>query len=155
MGSEQNASAIISHTALLRVRYADTDKMQVVYNGVYLEYFEVGRTEMLRASGIPYADLERAGYLLPVLEASVRYKTPARYDDILSIQTSYDSTPSSLMRIEYTILRDTTIIATGFTVHSFVKADTMQPVKPPKLYVEAITRFLHADTQLAGEQMIR
>lgn len=155
MVGEHIVSAIISHTALLRVRYADTDKMQVVYNGVYLEYFEVGRTEMLRACGIPYADLEKAGYLLPVLEASVRYKTPALYDDILSIQTTYDSTPTPLMRIEYTILRDTTVIATGFTVHSFVKADAMRPVKPPKIYVEAVTRFLQNGSLPIGEQMIR
>lgn len=148
----------IVNTTTLRVRYADTDKMQIVYNGVYLEYFEVGRTEMLRACGIPYVELERHGYLLPVLEASVCYRAPARYDDILAVEAGYDPTPQPLLRIGYTIRRDETVIATGFTVHSFVKADTMRPVKPPKIYTEAIEQFLQSTspgTVLAGEPMIR
>lgn len=148
----------ISHTTTLRVRYADTDKMKIVYNGVYLVYFEVGRTEMLRACGIPYVELEQHGYLLPVLEASVRYKTPAIYDDILAIEAGYNPAPQPLLRIEYTIRRGETIIATGFTVHSFVKADTMRPVKPPKIYTDAIEHFLQStssDLTLSGEPMIR
>ena len=77
----------ISHTTSIRVRYVDTDKMGVVYHGVYLSYFEVARTEMLRAAGIPYSRLEETGILMPVLEASARYLQPARYDDVLDLST--------------------------------------------------------------------
>lgn len=143
---------LITNTTELRVRYADTDKMQIVYNGVYLEYFEVGRTELLRACGTPYAGLEQQGYLLPVLEASVRYKSPAFYDDILLIETRYDATLQALVRIEYTIRRGDTVIATGFTVHSFVQADTMRPVRPPKVYRDAIDRWLQAAEANASSQ---
>lgn len=140
--SEQAGERLVSHTTTVRVRYADTDKMKVVYNGVYLEYFEVGRTEMLRACGIPYAELEQHGYLLPVLEASVRYKSPALYDDLLDIEARYDATVRPLLHIEYTIRRGDTLIATGFTVHSFVRAETMKPVRPPKVYTDAIERYI-------------
>jgi acyl-CoA thioester hydrolase len=64
---------ILQHTSSIRVRYAETDKMRVVYNGEYLTYFEVGRTEALRAFGLPYTDLENEGYLLPVIEANIQY----------------------------------------------------------------------------------
>ena len=155
----QPQERIITHTTALRVRYADTDKMQVVYNGVYLEYFEVGRTEMLRSCGIPYSGLERQGYLLPVLEASVVYKSPAFYDDVLLIEARYDATPGPLVRIEYTIRRGDALIATGFTVHSFVRADTMRAIRPPKVYTEAMERYLQspetASSSHAGEPMIR
>ena len=60
---------MLKHTTALRVRYADTDKMQFVYNGKYLEYFEVGRTELLRHVGLPYSEIETAGYQLPLREA--------------------------------------------------------------------------------------
>ncbi len=156
--AEQTPEQLIVHTTELRVRYADTDKMQVVYNGVYLEYFEVGRTEMLRACGVPYSGLEKQGYLLPVLEASVRYKSPAFYDDILAIEARYDATPRPLVRIEYTIRRGDTLIATGFTVHSFVRAETMRAVRPPRIYTEGIERYLQSTQVVSpqvGEPMIR
>ena len=60
---------MLTHTTTIRVRYADTDKMKFVYNGKYLEYFEVGRTEILRQVGLPYSKLESAGYQLPLIEA--------------------------------------------------------------------------------------
>ncbi|MBK7981513.1 MAG: acyl-CoA thioesterase [Ignavibacteriae bacterium] len=74
---------MLSHTTSIRVRYADTDKMQFVYNGKYLEYFEVGRTELLRSCGLAYSELEKIGYQLPLIEAGLKYKMPAYYDDVL------------------------------------------------------------------------
>jgi len=64
---------MITHTAEIRVRYADTDKMQFVYNGKYLEYFEVGRTELFRSVGFPYKNIESEGYQLPLIEAGLKY----------------------------------------------------------------------------------
>ena len=78
----------------IRVRYADTDQMQFAYNGKYLEYFEVGRTEMLREIGLPYNVLEKKGYQLPVLEAHIKYHRPAFYDDIIIIKSVLKEFPS-------------------------------------------------------------
>ena len=67
----------IRHGTTVRVRYADTDKMGIVYNGNYFMFFEIGRTELLRSLGLPYVELERAGYLLPVLEAHAESRMPS------------------------------------------------------------------------------
>lgn len=138
---------ILQHTSSIRVRYAETDKMRVVYNGEYLTYFEVGRTEALRAFGLPYSDLENEGYLLPVIEAYVQYKSPAFYDDVLSITAYLSSQITATITIYYTITRNDTLIAEGRTVHTFVHATTMKPARPPKSYRQMIdynlTNLLH------------
>ena len=77
---------MIKHSTQIRVRYADTDQMKVVYHGKFLEYFEVGRTALIRSLGLPYAELESRGILLPVIEAYAKYRKPARYDDLLSVE---------------------------------------------------------------------
>jgi acyl-CoA thioester hydrolase len=74
-------------TVQIRVRYAETDQMGVVYNSHFLVYFEIGRTEYLRHCGLAYRDLEAQGVYLVVVEASCRYLSPARYDDLLDIST--------------------------------------------------------------------
>ncbi len=76
-----------THTTQIRVRYAETDQQGVVYNSHFLVYFEVGRTEYLRAAGLVYRDLEARGIYLAVVEASCRYRAPARYDDLLDVTT--------------------------------------------------------------------
>ncbi|TAE34216.1 MAG: acyl-CoA thioesterase [Candidatus Kapaibacterium sp.] len=135
-------NASITNRAEIRVRYAETDKMKVVYNGNYLTYFEVGRTELLRACGLPYPELERTGFLLPVLEAHVKYKMSAVYDDVLSIYATYTLERIPTIRIDYLIKRGDDEIASGYTVHPFVAAETMKPVRPPKVFFEAIERAL-------------
>jgi acyl-CoA thioester hydrolase len=131
----------ISHCAALRVRYAETDKMQVVYNGNYLTYFEVGRTDLLRACGLPYSLLESEGLMLPVLEAQIFYKSPAFYDDVLYIHTTYKLERKATIRLEYVIMRGEVEIATGYTVHSFVTRDGMKPVRPPKMFFDAVADY--------------
>ncbi|MBU0560218.1 MAG: acyl-CoA thioesterase [Bacteroidetes bacterium] len=127
----------------IRVRYADTDKMQFVYNGKYLEYFEVGRTELLRASGLAYSDLENNGYQLPLIETGVRYKKPAVYDDLLEIETVLKELYSAKVHIEYIVrrLEDGAVIAEGFTDHMFIKSDTKKPTRPPKIYVDKLAPY--------------
>lgn len=134
---------MLSHKTEVRVRYADTDKMQFVYNGKYLEYFEVGRTELLRSAGLPYAELEKLGYQLPLVEAYVKYKSPALYDDILEIEAVVKELYTPKIHIEYTIKRKFTneLIAEGFTTHIFIKADTKKAVRPPKIYIEALKKY--------------
>lgn len=126
----------------MRVRYADTDKMGIVYNGTYLRYFEIGRTELLRSIGLPYIQLESEGYLLPVLEAHAEYKNPARYDDLIDIVTSYKPDLSTVITIEYTVLLNEGTLAQGYTRHTFVNSQTFRPVRPPKQFREAVDKAL-------------
>ncbi len=94
--------------------------MQFVYNGKYFEYFEVGRTEMLREISLPYKKIEEEGYQLPVLEAYVKYHQPAYYDEVLIIKSILKEFPTLKIHIDYEILRKETnnLIAEGYTEHS-------------------------------------
>jgi acyl-CoA thioester hydrolase len=105
----------------IRVIYGDTDRMGVVYYANYLRYFEAGRTEFLRAKGLSYRDFEEtARLLLPVVEAGVAYRLPARYDDLLAVETSLTEARRASARFGYRVLRDGDLLATGHTVHACV-----------------------------------
>ncbi len=134
---------MLTNTTEIRVRYADTDKMQFVYNGKYLEYFEVGRTELLRAVGLAYSEVEKNGYQLPLLEAGLKYFNAAVYDDLLLVEATVKELQSPKVHIEYSVKRKETgeLIAEGFTTHVFIKVDTKKAVRPPKIYVEALSKF--------------
>jgi acyl-CoA thioester hydrolase len=108
----------------VRVRYAETDKMGVVYYANYLVWFEVGRCELLRAIGSSYRDLESTGIMLPVIEAHCEYKSPARYDDELQITTSGELLSPARIEFTYQVSRpaDGTVNAVGRTVHAAVDA---------------------------------
>ncbi len=108
----------------VRVIYGDTDQMGVVYYANYLRYFEVGRSEFIRAKGLRYRDFEaRFGLVLPVAEAGVKYVSPARYDDVLAVETSLAELGRASARFGYRLLRDGEVIATGFTVHACVDGE--------------------------------
>jgi len=128
----------LSSSTKVRVRYAETDKMGFVYNGMYFTYFEVGRTEMMRKVGLPYSELEKLGYQLPLVSAHVDFKSPAFYDDELEIVAHLKFERRATMKINYNIFRDNSTIAEGYTVHSFINAVTKKPVKPPKVFIEAL-----------------
>src|SRR3989344_7930525 len=86
-----------------RVRYADTDHFGVVYYARYLDWFEAGRTEILRDKGITYAGLEKKGFFAPVVEVKANYKKPARYDDIAVVETSIESIGNSSIKFNYKV----------------------------------------------------
>ena len=134
---------MITNKTTIRVRYADTDKMQFVYNGKYLEYFEVGRAELLRAYGLPYSQIEKQGYQLPLIEAGLKYYKPATYDDIIEIEARYSNLLSAKLKIEYKIriLGSEEIIVEGFTEHIFMNAETKKAVRPPKFYIDALLPY--------------
>src|SRR6478736_1997399 len=104
----------------LRVRYAETDKMGVVYYANYLVWFEVGRADLLRALGWTYREMEHAGVSLPVIEAQCVYRRPARYDDEMAIQTTGRLLSPVRMEFEYQVIttHDQMVAATGKTVHA-------------------------------------
>lgn len=104
------------HEIQVRVRYQETDGQRRVHHANYLNYFEVARTEMLRASGITYRELEDAGVFLVVSEASCSYRAPADYDDLLTIRTWVERSGGASLQHGYEVIRDATIIANGTTV---------------------------------------
>jgi acyl-CoA thioester hydrolase len=105
----------------LRVIYGDTDQMGVVYYANYLRWFEAGRTEFLRAKGLSYAEFEaREKLVLPVAEAGVSYLSPARYDDLVVVETSLALARRASARFTYEVRRGADLLATGFTVHACV-----------------------------------
>lgn len=120
------------YDANVRVRYAETDQMGVVYHSNYVIYFEIGRTEAMRAIGICYADLEAQGYVLAVIETYCRHKGSARYDDLLTVRTRLADVTKTRLRFEYEVMRDDDVLATGYTVLAFLGRDNgMRPVRCP------------------------
>ena len=111
-------------TTEVRVRYAETDQMGIVYYANYLVWFEIGRVELLRSLGLAYSQLEIDHQcILPVIEATCRYKAPARYDDRILIETQPSLLRGSVLKFAYRILRkvpegqEPTLLAEGETVH--------------------------------------
>lgn len=120
------------HETQLRVRYAETDQMGVVWHGNYLQYFEMGRTEALRACGWSYRGLEQAGIMLPLVEAHLKYSKPARYDDLLTVKTFVREPATARLRFEYEVRNEAgELLVTGHTVLGFVDAATRRPCRPP------------------------
>jgi acyl-CoA thioester hydrolase len=131
---------VIEHATLVRVRYADTDQMKFVYYGKFFEYFEQGRSDLLRAVGLPYTEIEAMGLFLPVIEAHAEYRKAARYDDELRILTRLKDRPIARIRIDYEVTRSDAaeIIAEGYTIHTFVNAASGKPTRAPAQFIEII-----------------
>ncbi len=130
----------------IRVIYGDTDQMGIVYYANYLRYFEAARNEFCRAKGLRYHDLE-ADYrlILPVTEASVHYRVPARYDDLITVEIALAKARRASVCFEYRILRGAELLATGETVHACVGVDGAVQRLPP----EVLARLTSGE-QIAG-----
>jgi acyl-CoA thioester hydrolase len=118
----------------IRVIYGDTDQMGVAYYANYLRWFEAGRNELIRARGLTYREVEeRFRLMLPVAEAHVAYRAPARYDDLIAIETSVAEVRRASVRFAYRIVRGGEVLATGHTVHACVDLDGRVQRMPPDL----------------------
>jgi acyl-CoA thioester hydrolase len=106
-----------AHSVEFRVRYAETDQMQVVYHSNYLIWCEIGRTEFIRALGTPYAELERQNVALAVVEASLRFHSAARYDNLIRVTTTISEVRSRTLTFDY-------VISNAETGERFVTAST-------------------------------
>jgi acyl-CoA thioester hydrolase len=116
----------------IRVRYGETDKMGFCYYGNYAQFLEVARVELLRSQGVSYKELEDAGILLPVRNFSIKYIAPAKYDDLLFIQTEILKINGSRIIFIYEIRNQKNIlIATANTELVFLNSDTMKPTHVP------------------------
>jgi acyl-CoA thioester hydrolase len=133
--NQTNSGPLIVETRL-RVRYAETDQMGVVYHANYFVWFEVGRVEYLRAKGFSYRDMEEKDRRrIAVVEARCRYKSPARYDDQVIIRTSVARQRGPILHFAYEAVResDGEVLALGETVH-LVLDDNFEPAELPEKY---------------------
>jgi len=122
---------IMEHTTEFRVRYAETDQMGVVYYANYLIWFEVARTEFFRERGVEYKKLEdEENIYLPVVESYCRYKSPLRYDDVVTVHTKLASVGASRITFEYSVKSAALVNAVGWTKHAFIDAQG-KPIKVP------------------------
>ena len=138
MNKGANPQLVISETRM-RVRYAETDRMGVVYHANYFVWFEVGRVELLRQLGFSYRDMEQEdGCGIAVIDARCRYKAPARYDDEVIVRTHLEYVRESMVQFSYELVRadDGTLLAEGDTTHIVVDPE-MKKVALPEKYLSA------------------
>jgi acyl-CoA thioester hydrolase len=118
----------------IRVRYAETDQMNVVYHGNYAQYFEVGRVEAIRQLGMSYKDVETSGVIMPVIEWTAKFLRPAHYDDLLTVRTTLKEWPAD-HRIEFlqeVYNEQTRLLTTGKVLLYFLKAGSMERTSMPE-----------------------
>lgn len=127
----------------LRVRYGETDQMGYCYYGNYAQYFEVGRVEALRAVGMSYRDMENDGIMLPVSEFTVKYLSPALYDDELTITTRITAVNGARIEFEYEISnQQNKKVSTAKTTLVFVSNETMRPVQAPENFLKLLQAYV-------------
>ncbi|MBW2449352.1 MAG: acyl-CoA thioesterase [Deltaproteobacteria bacterium] len=132
---------MLTHKTTCRVRYGDTDKMGFVYHANYFRWFEIGRSEMFRAMGIPYKSIESKGFFLPLSEMHCTFNTPSQYDDILIVETSLDTRYRAGMKFDYKIFNENNdkLLASGYTKHACVDSEG-RVVRPPKFLTDSIAK---------------
>jgi acyl-CoA thioester hydrolase len=123
----------------MRVRYSETDQMGTFYNSRPLEWFECGRSELLRDLGLPYAEMESKGLFLPLVESYLQYLGRARYDDLLDLTTKVSFQGRARLRCDAEIVHTATRknVVRGYTVHAFTDP-TGKPIRPPAWLLSAL-----------------
>ena len=132
---------IFSHSHIIRVRYGETDQMGYCYYGNYAQYLEVGRVEAIRSLGIVYKELENKGILLPVSEFSIRYKSPAFYDDELNIITRIERIEGARIYFSYTIKSENRLISEATTTLVFINKQTNKPISCPDFFLNKLMHY--------------
>lgn len=129
------------NTLSIRISYSDTDQMGMVYYSNYLVFFERGRTELFRSLGISYKELEEKECFFPVVRSECNYFAPARYDDIINVETKIAEIGAASVTLHYEIKRDGKILASGITKHPLVNKD-LKPIRFPKELKEKLEQHL-------------
>jgi acyl-CoA thioester hydrolase len=127
----------------VRVRYAETDQMNVVYHGNYAQYFEVARAESIRQLGLSYKDMEAIGIIMPIVELHTKFLRPAHYDDLLTIRTTLSKLPED-HRIEFqqeVFNEQQKLLTIGKVVLYFIKADTREKTTMPAALYEKLAPY--------------
>ncbi len=139
---EQPVNNTITHTAPIRVRYAETDAMGVVHHMHYITWFEVVRIQFFDDVGIPYKHLEELGYYSPVTEVQIKYHKPAFFDDRLIVKATMKDPVRVRFYVHYEVMRGEELLATGRTEHVFVNKQR-NLVKPPKIFHDILNQKLN------------
>ena len=128
-----------AYKTTVRVIYGDTDNMGIAYHANYFRWFEIGRTEMFRSLGLAYRHIEKRGIFLPVAEVGCKFLAPIRYDDLLVIETTLDTTVRGGMKFDYRIFKenDDTLLARGFSKHACLN-QAGKVVRPPAFIMELV-----------------
>jgi len=128
-----------NHKISFRVRYGETDQMGVVYHGNYAQYLEMGRVEWLRNLGVSYKALEEKGIMLPVIELNLKFKKPALYDDVLTVNTQLIKIPTVRIAFNYEIRNQKEqLLVTAHTVLAFMDMNKKRPVGCPADILEKL-----------------
>ena len=138
-------SAAVKHVdSRTRVRYKDTDQMGIAHHANYIVWFEIGRTDLCRATGFPYAEIEGRGFLLVVTEVTCRFKIPYRYDEEVLIRTSVSEAASRSISFGYELLNAAgdVVHATGSSSHLWVDRESRKPVRADAEVMKAFARFI-------------
>lgn len=129
----------------IRVEYHHTDQMGIVHHSNYVKFFEFARTEWLRAAGLTYAEMERRGVMMPIVEVQVKYRQPAYYDELIRVRAIVEEMPMARMTFKYEIYgEDDRPIATGLTTLGFIDSVTRRPQRVPSWLCEVLERELEA-----------
>ncbi len=130
---------MISFETKIRVEYHHTDQMGIVHHSNYIKFFEVARTEWLRAIGLTYAEMERRGVMMPIVDVAVKYRNPAVYDELISVTAFVDALPMARMTFRYEVRgEDGREIASGSTTLGFIDSVTRRPMRAPQWLLEVI-----------------
>lgn len=133
---------MIGHKTACRIIYGDTDNMGYAYYGNYFRWFEIGRNELFRFLGLTYKSVEDRGIFLPVSEAHCKYNQPARYDDVILVETTLDLAVKAGLKFDYRILSEDgqILLAQGYTKHACVNHQG-KVVRPPAFLKEVIAEY--------------
>jgi acyl-CoA thioester hydrolase len=132
---------MIEHTVDILVRYAETDQMQFAHHSNYIIWFEHGRIQLLKKLGFPYAELEKEGYLIPVLEVHAHFSKYALFDESLKLKTKITRLPSAKQFFEYEVTNSKgELICTGSSVHTFMNKNN-KAIRPPRKLVQKLKPY--------------
>jgi len=133
---------MFSATVQIRVRYAETDQMGMVYYGNYATYYEVARVEALRQIGFRYKELEDEGIIMPVLENHSKFILPALYDELLTVKVMIKEIPTAKTIFNYEFLNEEgKLIHEGHTILAFLNSKTRRPSRPPSHFLEVLKNY--------------
>lgn len=137
---------MITRDIKIRVRYKETDAMGIVHHSNYVTYYEEARTEMLRSFGTTYRKLEADGVMMPVLDVSMQYFSPAYYDDLLTVRISIDEVPQARMIFRHEILNEQgTLVNKGTVTLAFMNSATRRACRAPKWFREIVEAAMAAE----------
>ncbi len=131
--------AIVTRFYQRRVGYVDTDQMGIVHHSNYVKYFEEARCDLMRQLGLSYAEMERRGIMMPILEVYSKYHASAYYDDLLTIEVWLEELPTARIKFFYKVMNaDGKLLNSGYTTLGFMHSDTRRVTRAPQWFLESL-----------------